>query len=185
MKHLCLTRQTILFETWNNIVSSGKQPCWRSETLQLAIRYINLHSFTSSLSRKATIATVLFCTVIRSGNIRNNTLPGDSVSKRKHIPSERHQSGFGELPEKGFPGHHLAFWRKDGHCGAIRLTECHFVTSDSGEFPLMLPSPPLPFHPTGLKHGQSIQRHPYKQKVPVRPFHNREHRSTGHPPIDK
>ena len=135
MKHLCLTRQTILFETWNNIVSSGKQPCWRSETLQLAIRYINLHSFTSSLSRKATIATVLFCTVIRSGNIRNNTLPGDSVSKRKHISSERHQSGFGELPEKGLPSHHLAFWRKDGHCGAIRLTECHFVTSDSGNSP--------------------------------------------------
>lgn len=153
MKHLCLTRQTILFETWNNIVSSGKQHCWRSETLQLVIQYINLHSFTSSLSRKATIATVLFCTVIRSGNIRNNTLPGDSVSKRKHIPSERHQSGFGELPEKGLPSHHLAFWRKDGHCGAIRLTECHFVTSDSGEFPLMLPSLPLPLHPTGLKHG--------------------------------
>ena len=131
MKHLCLTRQTILFETWNNIVSSGKQPCWRSETLQLAIRYINLHSFTSSLSRKATIATVLFCTVIRSGNIRNNTLPGDSVSKRKHIPSERHQSGFGELPEKGFPGH-------TSHFGAKTVTVERFVWQN---VILLLPTP--------------------------------------------
>ena len=73
MKHLCLTRQTILFETWNNIVSSGKQPCWRSETLQLAIRYINLHSFTSSLSRNNCNSIILHSQPVRQHTQQHST----------------------------------------------------------------------------------------------------------------
>ena len=122
VKHLCLVRQTILFDEWNNIVSSVEVKISNSETLVLWFENNYLVIFTSGLFRKTFDWELWYWQVCVSFSfLADDIFVPVCVCMQAIIP-RFWQCVFCESPEKARFAHKLAVGCEEGHSQAIRLT---------------------------------------------------------------
>ena len=128
-KQYCLSFQTQVFDSWNNIVWPMKQYCFVRRCKEKRTAKKNSSHLRSRRSADASFLELLFCTVYSPLLWQYTFQSTTNSSKTTSDNPIFKQSVFCKSLEKAFFTHKLAVGCNEGHSQAIRLTFWHFVIS--------------------------------------------------------